>query len=467
MSKEPVLKKHTPREYMLQESHEKRYSNFGIMNNKFAPQEQPAYKFLKIFTACVAIFVVTDFFLHNTYFQSSCKLTVVLQKQNFLRPIAAFCSGPLTYWSALYLVLILPMTPFGYVKTTHYLVIYFLQLWFLSWMKPAYGRSRPMLECTDIKIWSCACDYGFPSGHSSIGAMNGYILGDFAMTHLKMYFSSRGESSLSPVQVESKFKWVRVVSWIFGGLIACSRLVLGVHSWNQVVVGFSLGLLIILWLNEDNWKKCILAIGLSTRNGKRTYLYYSLGIFAVTVLAHQAVYFYANSRVDIPHHDSPKWKRCPNCKGTFKNDSIPVLGGIYMLSAMLYSFYKNSLTIQKTQGLTDQCGAGKFLTRVAINTVLMGVFVLFCSAIALVFAAIWFKADLKNISTYIYSIVLAANLFASVVWILYWRPLILLCCGLAIKKDFIQPNIGLKKTSAQKVDFSNYDSDSPEEDGMD
>ena len=134
---EPVLRKNTPREYTFQESHEKRYSNFGIERTMPVTQAKDNRSGLKIFTVCVAIFLVTDFFLHKIYFKSSCEFSHFLQGFAFLRPIADFCSGFLAYWSAGYLIIILPVSPFGYVKTTHYLVIYFGQLWLLSWMKPS------------------------------------------------------------------------------------------------------------------------------------------------------------------------------------------------------------------------------------------------------------------------------------------------------------------------------------------
>jgi membrane-associated phospholipid phosphatase len=157
-------------------------------------------------------------------------LTTWIQKLEFLKPVAIFCSSVLTFWVVIYIFYVLPISPFGYVKTTHYLALFFCQFQFVSWLKVAYGQSRPVLQCDSVKAWECACDYGMPSGHSSIGIMNGYILGDLILTHLKLKYTKDGKSTAK--EVEEKFGWIKIVSWVFGVSVGLSRIVLGVHSWS-------------------------------------------------------------------------------------------------------------------------------------------------------------------------------------------------------------------------------------------
>lgn len=450
-----------PSEYVLQDKYEQMYKS---LDGRTESGESKPRLGLILFTAAFCIFVVSDFFFHKTYFSSSCKLTVAIQKAAFLEPISTFFSTVMAYWTVAYLLFVLPISPFGYVKTTHYLVIFFAQLWCLSWMKPAYGRSRPVLQCPDVKVWSCACDYGMPSGHSSIGAMNGYIMGDFILTHLKMIYSQKTEGTLSPQQVESKFRWVRILSWVLGACVALSRIAYGVHSWNQVVTGFCLSLIILHWLNEETWKKCVLRIGLSTRSGKNTILYFGIATFALSYGIFQVVYSVAIKRPDIPDHDPPLWDRCPNCEKTFKTNSLTGMGGVFMISAFFISLYFNSLTKERSQGLNDECGPGKFCKRIVISTLLMFVFIIlvfFFSFIAI--AILGGQSVVDKGGIYIISIMAAVILYSFVVWIIYWRPLILTCCGLAIKKDFIQPNIGFKKNTVQQFERFNTNGEDDDE----
>lgn len=271
---------------------------------------------LKIFTIVFLVFVISDFFLSDIYFNSSCKVTELIQKAKFLELVSTIFSGPLTFWTIIYLLFFLPVSPFGYIKTTYYLMIFLAQLWLMSWMKPTYGRSRPNLQCEAVKNWSCVCDYGMPSGHSSIGCMNGYILGDFILIHLKQREAKKNDG-LTHLQVEAKYKWVRILSWCIGVAIALSRIVLGVHSWNQVVIGFGMSLLILNWITEQVWRAFILRVGVSTRSGKNTFLYIGLAIMAISALVFKIVYSITEER-ETPTKNPPKWERCPECNKSFK-----------------------------------------------------------------------------------------------------------------------------------------------------
>ena len=119
-----------------------------------------------------------------------------------------------------------------------------------------------MLQCEDVQAWECACDYGLPSGHSSIAIVNSYIAADAIMTSLKKKYKSQKKGGLNPEQVESKFAWIRIVGWVIAFFIGFSRIVLGVHSWNQVLLGFSIGILCKDWFNEEVWRTCLLWVGL-------------------------------------------------------------------------------------------------------------------------------------------------------------------------------------------------------------
>lgn len=398
-----------------------------------------------IYSVAFVLFVISDFIFGNSYFYSSCSVSAFIQQFEFLQYIGHFCSSVLTYWTILYLIFVLPISSFGYIKTTHYLVLFFGQLWCISWLKVAYGKSRPMLQCEKVKAWSCSCDYGMPSGHSSIGAMNGYILGDFILTYLKIKYSKKENGGLEAEEVESKFRWVRILAWAMGVSVALSRIVLGVHSWNQVVYGFGLGLMILFWVNEETWRRWVLQIGLSTRSGRHVVLFIGLGCLAISAGIFNICYFKAQSREDNPEINPPMWEKCQDCDGTFKTQSLVGMSGVYMISAFVIGLYLNSLTKQRSQNLTDECSTKKLCQRIFVNAVLQTVYLFTILLSLLILSLDQDVLDKQSKMVYVTCSVLGVCAFFLVLWIIYFRPLILACCNLAIKKDFIQPNIGFKK----------------------
>ena len=99
--------------------------------------------------------------------------------------------------------------------------------------KLTYHQERPFWASKDIEAVQCTTQYGNPSGHSmfSIGValtmwldVNQYISEN--ETVLKAWY----------------YRMLLLLGVIVYGLtIGYSRVILGVHSWNQVVFGWSLG----------------------------------------------------------------------------------------------------------------------------------------------------------------------------------------------------------------------------------
>lgn len=86
-------------------------------------------------------------------------------------------------------------------------------------LKNIYAQARPLWLSDDILPWGCKYrDYGNPSGHALSAVMFGLM----------------NESTLS-----------LVIGMTLASLTAISRVVLGVHSINQIVFGSLLG----IWLS--------------------------------------------------------------------------------------------------------------------------------------------------------------------------------------------------------------------------
>ncbi len=96
-------------------------------------------------------------------------------------------------------------------------------------LKSIIARPRPFESYEDIKNYGDESGYSMPSGHSLCAAI-------FA-THLIVY-----------VHLLTKNKWTRVLATIsislLAGLVAFSRMVLGVHYLTDTLVGMGMGVLI-------------------------------------------------------------------------------------------------------------------------------------------------------------------------------------------------------------------------------
>jgi len=96
-------------------------------------------------------------------------------------------------------------------------------------MKTYFKIPRPCLGLT-----TCPSTYSFPSGHAAV------IFA--AMTTLAFHYKS---------------KRLGLILFIFGGLVALSRLMLGVHAIEDVIVGSIIGIIIgiIVQKANENYQK--------------------------------------------------------------------------------------------------------------------------------------------------------------------------------------------------------------------
>lgn len=141
-----------------------------------------------------------------------------------------------------------------------------------------------------------------------------------------------------------------------------------------------------------------------------------------------------------------------------------------MIPAFILGLYFNSLTKQNSQNLPEDCDRKKLVKRIVISTVLMTAFLILVFILAFIVGSFLSikegDEDANSLLTFIFSVVAAYIFFALVIWIIQLRPLILNRLGLAIKKDFIQPNIGMAKKSVLtfEKETNKINSDYEEED---
>ena len=111
-------------------------------------------------------------------------------------------------------------------KYLYYLAAFSLDKCLIGIMKQIYHNPRPYMVDSDIHAYHCSKEFGNPSGHSSSACLISVLLYLDIGQNLRMVFKI-------PSLLLSLF-------WAIG--IPFSRYLLGVHSLDQVVYGFTLGL---------------------------------------------------------------------------------------------------------------------------------------------------------------------------------------------------------------------------------
>ena len=215
-----------------------------------------------------------------------------------------------------------------------------------SFLKLIYKNPRPVWTTNEIIDFSCHTSYGNPSGHS-LESMAVYLsLWEIAVNSNK-FFNNK--------------KILKYILFIFTLLlilsIAISRVLIGVHSINQILFGLSLGVLFFFALkflifdgdlNSENKFKEIVGIDQNERSYS-FFLLFSVFIILINISA-LGIYFLT---FDKTLED--KWnliidKECKNYKpeyGRLSNNHLTrvltTLSLIFMIGGILYEYNSNFL----------------------------------------------------------------------------------------------------------------------------
>lgn len=152
-------------------------------------------------------------------------LEIILWFQSWRTPIIeTFFVAITSTGTAVFFVLVFPIIYWCYDTAIgrRVLTIFLFSAWLNQWLKEWWQRPRPAAVSAEIIPAADAPDFGIPSGHTMVstvfwGALAWYI----------------------------RRWWVTVFVVIFVALVALSRMVLGVHFPQDIVVGLILGLLVL------------------------------------------------------------------------------------------------------------------------------------------------------------------------------------------------------------------------------
>ena len=128
-------------------------------------------------------------------------------------------------------------------KTEGYTVMtaFSLSVTFLGMLKLLFTEGRPFFVDPSVTPASCKdLEYGFPSGHATVSTATYLTL---------LYCMSQKIGLLRDNLILQLALFVIVICAIF--LVCFSRLFMGVHSMDQLLIGFFVGLAIAVWLSKN------------------------------------------------------------------------------------------------------------------------------------------------------------------------------------------------------------------------
>lgn len=122
-------------------------------------------------------------------------------------------------------------------RALYYAIYAAMIFFFVNFMKTAYHQARPFWDNIAITNYGCTTQFGNPSGHSLTS------MGSAVMVWLDYYHCCKTKS-IPESSIWSQL-WMRrlllFVAITYALSVAWSRILTGMHSFNQILFGMSLG----------------------------------------------------------------------------------------------------------------------------------------------------------------------------------------------------------------------------------
>lgn len=310
------------------------------------------------------IFHVLDLIYKEQFQKSSCRLTNSFQggvyRQGFTYWISKILSSYLTNW---FFILLMGSYLFSnsIFQFYHYLLIWIIPYTVAVTEKSIYARGRPFYLCGKdgsglgggnpnygVQAWSCSCSFGMSSSHSCTAVSISWALWmvwrrwkvnravnlrtkkkSTEQSHLmqgkepsdrgiankirgdydKNEQLSKEAWALAEIEYDHGFADV-IVGLLCTSLalaICWSRISLGSHSWNQVVIGSSIGLLSIILINYQFLETCIVD------QLKKRYLIIITTILTLLYFSYNIVSFFINETRLKNSTEFIQRTECPDC----------------------------------------------------------------------------------------------------------------------------------------------------------
>ena len=206
-----------------------------------------AKNYIRLFALLVLIAVIIiDFIYDADFLRNSASLSVSLQEDGgeWLKTVSEILSSVFTYWIPVLVgVYVLFNKDITYMLYT--VTLYLVPYTIVFTLKALYYKGRPFV--IDRRVDGCSCDPGMPSGHAIMSMIGYYIVYRFVTDTFWLKSSMR-----------YLYRTILALVCIFLALaVSFSRVVLGAHSYIQLIFAIIIGLNIILYLTYHNFKRVL------------------------------------------------------------------------------------------------------------------------------------------------------------------------------------------------------------------
>lgn len=197
-----------------------------------------------------------------------------------------------------------------------------------------------------------------PSGHSGTSIVTYYLVNRYFTTLIS-------RSSLSPSSKSVLAVCVTVYCFISYLMIAISRVYLGVHSWNQVVMGSLISLVLISFFSDNQF---LTLLRKANKQNRTDLIVGVVGLLFTSIVTAVTVYLREGSQ---PDPDQKYWDQCPSCQGSFLLKSFRDSGNQSFFWGVLVSVSLNISHLKPSHTKLTQLGFMFYLKRFGVLIGLM------------------------------------------------------------------------------------------------
>lgn len=161
----------------------------------------------KISLSFLVIFAIADVYMNESFMRHSIQMTLAFQRLGYYMDIlATLASSIATYWIIGFIIGYLIISD-KFLNFFYYYSIFCMPSIIFILLKTCYARGRPFLLDEEVRAVKCSCDYGMPSGHSTMAFSAYFILFD------QLTYLTPGRSSFVTPRHRNSKKSVYSIDW--------------------------------------------------------------------------------------------------------------------------------------------------------------------------------------------------------------------------------------------------------------
>lgn len=301
-------------------------------------------EFISIIMTTIFLILIDKLF-SPTFMNNSITLTLYLQSFP-LRLISEFFSNFVFIF--LFSVILLMFLFQKSLKRNLVIIIgVFMLIYSQALLKLIFMDSRPVHKMGSLDSAFCICDYGKPSGHA------------LCTTGLLLFIYQNIRNNYSLTLKQGIF--LKIIGSIILWSVCLSRIILGAHSYNQIILGVSFGatIFIIIANYEESILKLLIQPILKKEKLKERATIYGIITMAI-FMNHLLLYFWSlrKNYFETLENDFYEFKNCFHClldgRHNFSSKIIKDVMLFNVLFGILLGFYLYCGTGPRWRGIFDE-----------------------------------------------------------------------------------------------------------------